>query len=624
MNTTPSMLFSIITATLLFVIVSTTTTSSSSVLSSSSSFHKNGTQTFPSVSFFPQHQQQLQRHQHLNLRNSSYNDACHTHTNCTSCVGSSIFCHWCDYDSSCHAKGSYHGCGIGATCKNNNHDNDDDDNDNKYHDKCSHHSNCTECSLSSNLCHWCAFDEECHAVGSWHGCTHGVNCFNNDRCKRDKPEQIISNRYSNDESETNHSIFLDDIGIVPIFVICFIGFFIVGCSSICFISVRAVKGAYDDWTFVNYSNIVEYQRELDEGDVTDEGNVNPSSHYDINNNDESNENGTDHERYQQHQQPPLADIHEEAEEESDHAVENQDEDQKGQRNNDIESKNIIDENANKHEQDYEITTPLVTQSENHKNDDEEQLANSTTPLVTPHPSLNPSSPSSPSSTTITIPRSSSHMTCFYNTCYVWYIFTIISAIMFVSGSIYFFPKIPEYNVCSDQFAWNSIIDSFTSLKVEASFEVLASIMNRNHLDIVLDDIGGSFRHNGDDVGTFTMKTATIQADSITDVLVTCSVRPDRWEALGLVSDYYRGKLQFMINANGNVKVRGVGYSFPVVIEDFLVNINDPSMDDRHLCHCPEWKDLSPTASPVLPFEDAIEKPTLIERFDSMQMTRVQV
>ena len=55
-------------------------------------------------------------------------------------------------------------------------------------------------------------------------------------------------------------------------------------------------------------------------------------------------------------------------------------------------------------------------------------------------------------------------------------------------------SIPQSNVCSDEFAWDSIIKSLTSLKVEASFDILAysSVKNENHTGIVLDGIGGSF------------------------------------------------------------------------------------------------------------------------------------
>lgn len=55
-----------------------------------------------------------------------------------------------------------------------------------------------------------------------------------------------------------------------------------------------------------------------------------------------------------------------------------------------------------------------------------------------------------------------------------------------------------------------------------------------------------------------------------------------------------------MSVNGSVKVTGIDYSFPVKETDVVVRVNDPSMDDRHLCACPEWKDMYPTSSPITP------------------------
>ena len=158
-----------------------------------------------------------------------------------------------------------------------------------------------------------------------------------------------------------------------------------------------------------------------------------------------------------------------------------------------------------------------------------------------------------------------------------------------------------------------IISSLTHLNVDASFEVLSSVKNTNHLAIVLDGVHGTFSHDGQDIGTFSMPTTTIEADSITDMLVTCTFSPDKWEALGLIADYYRGNLEFVIDVSGNVRIKGISYNVPISVKDVMVKVNDPAMDDRHLCHCPEWKDLYPTTAPKLTFEEAIENPVLMDR-----------
>lgn len=38
---------------------------------------------------------------------------------------------------------------------------------------CFSHKTCSECALYSHLCHFCEFDQQCHAIGSWYGCADG-------------------------------------------------------------------------------------------------------------------------------------------------------------------------------------------------------------------------------------------------------------------------------------------------------------------------------------------------------------------------------------------------------------------------------------------------------------------
>jgi hypothetical protein len=621
---------------------------------------------------------------------SNDSDACDTHTNCTSCIRSSIFCHWCNFDSQCHAKGSIHGCAYGASCP--------DSPKPKPSDKCASHSNCTECTLSSSLCHWCAFDEACHAIASWYGCSHGVNCFNNDRCKRDKPERIDWKGSVDDDTNV-----WKEVGVVPVIIIFIIGLTIFCCSSICFVTVGAVKGAYDDWAFVNYGHHGDGAVETgasgghghgdESNDITSTGgrarsrslpgideeeqgeehchessrkkkkkqrwntkwafvNYGSDRDLDVSGDDTGDESGIGGRARLKKEISTSAATEATTSSSSLYVHDNDNDDQtKNKSHDDLDGD--VETNNQKRSDKFEDnprnsvddTQPLLSTQDEKEEEDEginESLSpsssasvsmsssNSSTTLVTAHPSPSrlPSfnnqmqNFTSSSSTTREVqPSSSKRIKCFYNVCLVYYIISIITAVAFTSLSIYYFPKVPEFNVCSDEFAWNSIIDSLTSLKVEASFQVLSSVKNKNHLGIELDRVGGSFYHNGEDVGTFSMETTTIEANSITDVLVTCSVRPDKWEALGLVSDYYRGKLQFVINVNGYVKIKGIRYSFPIQVKDVMVRVSDASMDDRHLCHCPDWKDLNPTASPVLTFEEAIERPALIGRPEVVAIAR---
>lgn len=468
-------------------------------------------------------------------RNKTSDNSCATHQNCTDCTASSATCHWCSKDDQCHTIGSWHGCAIGATCPSN----DTVDN------SCKSHKSCSECSLASSVCHWCAFDDQCHSMASVYGCAHGVNCYSNDRCKRESPEKI------------NEGTF-DNIGFIPLFLIGSAAFGSLCCFSVLFSGAGALKGAYESLA----ANMTQYEYPSEE-----------------------------HQQDQDSDQ--LSPIDEEIYEEG----EGEDTLVDAERTAHDISRNI-DEEEESNESQLEIA-----------DDDDAPLDQTTDDVLTesllpvtahPHPSRLP-------------PRSrnrieSPHMNCLMRSCKVWFFFSVVGVILFTTGGILYFPKPPEYNVCSDQFAWKSIIEGLTSLKMQGSFEILMSVKNENRLDVALEGFGGTFKHDGEDIGTFSLSRTIVQATSVTDLLVTCTVVPDRWEALGLISDYWKGKLALLVDVNGSVRIKGIGFKIPVKVSDVLVKVNDPDMKDRHLCACPMWKDLTPTASPKLSFEEAVESP----------------
>jgi len=438
--------------------------------------------------------------------------SCIAHASCDEC--NSMTCHWCSFDDQCHAKGSPYGCSIGTNCKPKNDTKPDDPIDKS----CFSHVSCTDCVLSSNLCHWCAFDDACHAIGSWYGCAHGTDCYANDRCQRRTPDPITVSMFS-------------DIGFLPIFLIASIGVCTFFCSSVVYSGVRALKGAYEDLG-------------------------------------------------------ALADARAPSQDELPGV--NVDSDYSGEILLQIEDKD------DEEEEEEVAKCEAVIEVLNNSVDTESQslVQQHHTPLVTAHP--DPSR----------MPRGrigSQNITCLLKVCQAWYIFTVIGTILFVTLSFYCFPRMPQYNLCSDELAWKSIIDGLTSLKMEASFELLLSIENKNHLNIELEGFAGKIAHDGGEVGSFELPQSTIAASSITDVLVTCTVVPNKWEALGLIAQYYKGNLILAMSVNGAVKVSGIEYSFPVKETDVIVRVNDPSTDDRHLCACPEWKDMYPTMSPIPKF-----------------------
>lgn len=528
-----------------------------------------------------------------NHKNKTDN-SCSVHQNCTTCTESSMACHWCSFDDQCHAKGSWHGCAIGATCPSN------DTVDNSCHS----HKTCTECALSSRLCHWCAFDDQCHAIGSVHGCMNGVNCYSNDRCRRLEPDPITEG-------------YFDNIGVIPLILMFSAAFMSLCCVLVLFTGAGALNGAYENLTLHNAN-----------GDLSLMGNgsagppIEAFSHHDYSQDDSLLHLSPIHD-----ETIDYADFDDEAEDidegivgdvqgisdEGDGGTNNSKPVYKKRKRNQDEYTDPDPEDQGQdqdsgHEGSTLALTNLKSQSReiisNQMEDSQSQLRESLIPApVTAHPHPSRLPPTRP----VQVPGNY-HMNCLMRSCKAWLFFSVVAIVGFTAASVIYFPKAPEYNVCSDEFAWRSIIEGLTSLKMEASFEILMSVKNENRVEVALEGFGGKFKHDGQDIGTFSLPRTIVAATSITDLLVTCTVVPDRWEALGIISDYWKGKLAVLVDVTGSVKVKGIGFTFPIKVTDVLVKVNDPDMDDRHLCACPEWKDLVPTASPRLSFEEAVMEP----------------
>lgn len=186
------------------------------------------------------------------------------------------------------------------------------------------------------------------------------------------------------------------------------------------------------------------------------------------------------------------------------------------------------------------------------------------------------------------PRGSSikRMYCACQMCYLTTIFTTI--ILFIVGMSYA-PRKPQYNVCTNQLAWKSIVEGMASLKMSASFDLLISVYNPNRLEVDLSNGAGQFHHDGEYVGSFDIPEGKISSKAISDIVVKVTFTPDKWSALSLTSEYYAGHLKFIVGGHAHVTIPGVGYEFDAKFDDILVNANDPSLMDTHLCACPGWK-----------------------------------
>ena len=188
----------------------------------------------------------------------------------------------------------------------------------------------------------------------------------------------------------------------------------------------------------------------------------------------------------------------------------------------------------------------------------------------------------------------------YGCCRVFYLLAAAIFVLSAAGFIAFYPQYPEYNVCSDEMDWKSIVDGMTSIKMEASFQVLISVENRNKLDLIIDQGSGSLKHDGVYVGTFEIPPGvTLQRMAITDYLVNINITPDKWQALELSSEYYKGTLQFLLEAEIDVTIPALGgYTYQSQISNYMIHVGD-AMSDRHLCACQSWTSTNDLSSIVV-------------------------
>ncbi|KAL3782907.1 hypothetical protein HJC23_004886 [Cyclotella cryptica] len=441
--------------------------------------------------------------------------SCSTYTTCTSCSSWTSHCHWCSHDSTCHPKGSIYGCAVGSSCADEEHPVDSQ--------TCSDHKTCADCSASSWGCHWCAFDEACHAVGSVHGCATGVNCYAIDRCQRLEPEKLdyYGGTFSAQSFRGVGPVVWGVVGVIFGLVVC--------CSSLCFGGVTFLKGAVDD--------LVGAMPEMVEDGMV----VNEDYHL-------------------------LERDREEPEEEQD--------------NLEIA---LLQNAPHNEDNDDEISD---------KGDDDENRDNNGFDFVrTEHVSVtNLSRLSMPTMfNNETRKNGGGRVGRMYFACQLCYIFTIVTTIVLSITALSYAHRQPEYNVCTDQLAWKSIVEGMTALKMSASFDLLISVYNPNRWEVDLFNGAGQFHHDGEYVGSFTIPPGQISPQAISDIVVKVTLTPDKWSALSLTSEYYQGTLKFMVGGHSRVKIPGLGYQFDAKFENIEVNPSDPSMDDTHLCACPGWK-----------------------------------
>jgi hypothetical protein len=468
-------------------------------------------------------------------------DACFSATTCENCTSLSRWyggCHWCSHDQSCHTIGSYYGCAFGTTCGVTPNPNPPLP---PGEDKsCYAQETCRDCALLSSTCHWCAHDNKCHVIGSVSGCVTGVDCYNNDRCQRKQPEPL--------PDSSNHMHMPQGVASIPLIILFVISGLIVCCATICCCVAGGVKGAYDELADLTTTSSSFYSHDVDI--------VNDSSSIST----------------------PLI--------------------------SNISISGPVPASSINNKAQSDLTQPLVVPDEADVSEEDPLLS------ITPTSEMM-------STTVQTIrvnntddshqrrhhrSRAPKSMSRLYSACVFCYLIIVFVAVTISIASVRYYPQAPVYSICNDNLAWKSLIDSLTSMKVTADFEILASISNPNYMDVALDMGQGSFSHNGAFVGTYDIPPTIVTANAITDILIVAHLMPDKWDALSLTAEYYRGKLVLQVDASVTVRIPILlNYTFSVKTQ-MAVNVNEQS--DRSLCSCPTWNDPTPNQTrPIMLLPD---------------------
>lgn len=497
--------------------------------------------------------------------------ACAHQKSCDSCYSySSVKCHWCAFDRACHARASPYGCFVGAPCTNSPSSSGSTSlkpslappplppQSSASKKNCADYSNCKDCTLSSWKCHWCQFDNRCHAVGSIYGCATGVNCYSNQRCHRSTPQMVDTRNHT---AMALYSIGVRDV-LPPLlsFGSLVVTLCLLVCLTLCLQAARAMKGAYDDLVLntaiTTAEAVIDYQQQQQSLAATMNKSVRHVQFCLSNTGDADDENGANEGNTDD---IPL--LHPSSQQQLlQHCVEE-------------------DENSS-----LSQSLPLLQFSHNNN--------------YTNNPNYNGTQMTAMGASTIlsrkTVAPKSSNANSIMYLCGFCYI--IVCAVIILANSLFLFylPKIPVYNVCSNELDWTSIVDGMTSGKIESSFQILFSIYNPNRFDVNINLGSGTFTHDGTYIGRFEIPPQTIVVQqSISDLLLTVTLTPDKWEALALTVEYYKGTLTFQIAMSISISLPILGgYSYQANLDNYILHLADTETG-RNLCACPQWKDVKP-------------------------------
>jgi nitrate reductase NapE component len=445
------------------------------------------------------------------------------------------------------------------------HHHDDPKNDTKK-DSCEEQSNCTSCLLHSSFCQWCDKDTRCHSSLSLSRCWTSGKCYTNEKCHRDEPEPV-------------RHLDQRDIPSIAYWIIFATASFVLFCLTLGFVSIGSLNSAYRD---VVKTNPQQQQEQQDSDDIDDCSPMDQhyhawtQAHQDQKNKRAATANETPPTE-EQLTQPLLLeqDQQEQQEQTTEHTIESQNHNEEDTLP--ITNATIIDRNNNNN-------------NRNNSNNNDNRRSSCSTKTR------------------------SRYMSCMFGTCTLFYVVAIACTVGTTFFVIYMFPQVPQLNICSDEVAWNSIIQGLESMQFEASFGILMSVYNPNRFGVLVKDFEGQFHHAGNYLGKYQIATTTFAPMSITDVTMTCTFSPDKWEAMKIAAQYYERNLVLQVNAQGTIQLPNRTPIWPVHLGDMTINVTDFSMDDRHLCACPKWQDTKKKDKKKEhpDFISAMETPIMIE------------
>lgn len=499
---------------------------------------------------------------------------------------------------------------------------------------CQDFDNCIDCSKASSTCHWCAFDNQCHMIGSPYGCITGVNCYLDKECIRQSPED-------HGVPPPNYLYYGAVIAMLASLVAClsFIHYFIQQYALHNSKYITEADGHYQELALYNLESRSKSKemvksvnradtyylpllqddtsnRCMEEGKTDVEANITftkddnnmvymknkvkqqkESQHNDLYTNHKKIENrsqgsstmymnhdwgSTTNDNYKYDDYEKFRDLDDEdSEEYVNKTLSLMKEKQKRKDQNQLKTVPADDINivkkkksCNNDNKEAIIFTPYGTKKLNSKTSEEEDLDFGKWDWI-------------PTNTRIETPTFPLLLVCISRITVI-FLFTIL----IIAGILAYlwYPHYPVVNVCNNDVDWDSIIVGLGKMKLEVDYQILLSLYNPNRLDATITSANGVLKHDHTGIGTFEIPETLIKAGSITDVLVTLVFTPSVTKGLQLELELQQGTLMLMVDAHVSGYIKSMGmhlYTLSYSIANYFIHVGGQSTG-RELCKCPDW------------------------------------